>query len=78
MNDKKNPCYQCQKRWVKKIDGKTVTCHSSCEEREAWVAEHNEWKSKMIKGRNEYGKTCRDLMSKAKRLKTRQYPRKRK
>lgn len=31
-----NPCYKCEERWVKEVDGKLTRCHSVCERYIAW------------------------------------------
>ena len=33
-------CYKCTKRWVKEVDGKIQTCHTSCKEYNDEVAEN--------------------------------------
>lgn len=52
ISTKNNPCYQCPERWIKKIDGKTTTCHSTCEKHKAKTEENNKIKEQVIKGRN--------------------------
>lgn len=32
-------CYNCEKREIKKIDGKLVTCHTYCEKYKKWKQE---------------------------------------
>ena len=57
----KNACYQCPDR--------TMTCHSTCEKYEQMVAENNERRAMLNKGRAEFNKEKRDQLNKIVRLK---------
>lgn len=65
----KNACYGCPKRWVKTIDGKTTTCHSTCEKYEKMVAENNERRAMLNKGRDEKQKEIEYIIRNCKRNK---------
>ena len=69
MSDKDNPCYQCPDRKIFVQDGKTRTCHGTCEEYIKMVAKNNERRAMLNKGRADYNKEKRDYLDKIARLK---------
>lgn len=57
----KSSCCGCQER--------KLGCHGTCEKYKAFIDKNNEWKAKVIKGRNEYSKECQDRQRKIENLK---------